>query len=395
MLLHTKLSMAECLDRIRQPFLRDPYTMDTANTIRMPKNQTGKEYGRNWAIIIESPGSNFQVQERTWNGADSEQYVPERSEIKETLKCRMTENPAGGTDIEYVGKSSLRKLLLLLPIPLAIGLAAAAIQDSYHISIAQIPALRILLFLALFGPGYYLSARLLALAPIQRIMNYTAKLLDAKEVFFGKSTASPGDFDQDKPSLLQQVLSAVTLKDGRLLRTSLSKKECLDRLSQPFLSNPDTTETTGIIKRPASIFSDQNGNTRSATIVRMNGNDFEVQRRTWRISNKEQYRYEDSKQIASINCCMQENSNGGLDIQCNNIESTAKLVIYVVAALVFSWLPGMFSLREISIPGMHIPVSSTFFMVALLFIYWKFFKVMPQYALYKYTTNLLDAEEVK
>lgn len=122
--------------------------------------------------------------------------------------------------------------------------------------------------------------------------------------------------------------------------TKLTIPECIERLSQPFLTDPDTTDTANIIKRPSKpqVRIERAGkgspSCKYVILIDLHGQDFEIVTRRCKSLGMGLYsKLKDSTVQCTISCSMQANNSGGTDIECKNIGSLNPSILK--AALIF------------------------------------------------------------
>jgi hypothetical protein len=111
-ILHTNMSMDECVKILSQPFLSDPDSADTDNIIKRPTvPQVQIDNSSKRAIVVNVEGNNFDVQERYWQLRGRKEFSIKDSRLRMSQKCSLNSNSTGGTDIKYDTKKPIGQII--------------------------------------------------------------------------------------------------------------------------------------------------------------------------------------------------------------------------------------------------------------------------------------------
>jgi hypothetical protein len=172
--------MAECLSRLKQPYLTDPYTKDTTNIIKLVENyDTDTTGSQNWVTVVNSSGNNFEVQQRTWKTENNEHYEIDISELELSFKCSLKENATGGTDIEGADLETLNNKMFVAFAPVFIMMFVMAMMGmllhirlhGFSLNVAYALYSATMLYTVFYGKK---------LLPQMSTVKFINKLLDAK-----------------------------------------------------------------------------------------------------------------------------------------------------------------------------------------------------------------------
>lgn len=185
MLLRSKLSTTECINRLTQPYLSDPNIPDTSTTIKPKNKHTGTLGQMKWAILIKADAEGFEVQERTWLDKEYPQFHMEKSDVRASFNLLLRDNPSGGTDIEYKKIRSMKKILMMLPFPIIFGFLCIAVNNNpQYKHLMDLPGSTTFAGLMLFVPMIVIQWLSNSVIRLQKILDFTSKLLEAKEIMF-------------------------------------------------------------------------------------------------------------------------------------------------------------------------------------------------------------------
>ncbi len=393
MFLHTKLSSTECMQRLSQPYLSDPYAPNTAGTIKPKNKQMGKLGYRKWVILVNSCVNGYEVQERSWLESEQDEFQMEKSNVQASFRLSLKDNPSGGTDIEYKEVRSIKKILMAGFLPILLGFLFMAMRDNpQYRHLVEFPGSFSIMGMIMFIPMIVAQLFAQKVVALQNILSFTSKLLEAKEIMFYKDTQISHFMDQNKPTLQQQISSLIAEQLRNTLHTGKSVDECVRILSQPFLSDPDSADTENIIKRPTipQVYYDERS--KRATVVNVNGNDFEVQSRYWSIYGKKEFPIADSKVAFSQKCSLSVNPNGGTDIKYDQTKIIRQILTSAAVLILFlmfrsTIVPIQNSQHNVIFLYIHLMGPMLLF-ILLAFLVAKFYYIKK---LIKFVADLLDA----
>ncbi len=186
MILHTNLTIPECIERLTQPFLSDPDTADTANIIKRPSlPQTGEYYTQaleiyGWAIFITSRGDDFEIEMRGCSSPGICGKVKD-SAVSHSVSCTMKENSSGGTDIECKKIGSFYTPIIIGVVAFSLLFLSFCSPELLHMSydMETLMLWLIALFLVVSIVSAYKAVRIFR---SEKLIDFAAELLDAREI---------------------------------------------------------------------------------------------------------------------------------------------------------------------------------------------------------------------
>ncbi len=186
MILHTNLTIPECIERLTQPFLSDPDTADTANIIKRPSlPQTGEYYTKTleiygWAIYITSSGHDFKIEMRGCSSPGICGKVKD-SRVSDSVSCSMKENSSGGTDIDCKKIGSLLTHIIIGAWAFSLLLLSYYSPGLLHMSYDMETLIHWLIapFFVVSIVSAYKAVRIFR---SEKLIDFAADLLDAREI---------------------------------------------------------------------------------------------------------------------------------------------------------------------------------------------------------------------
>ncbi len=185
LILHTNLTIPECIERLTQPFLSDPDTADTANIIKRPSlPQTGEYYTKlwqpfKWAIFITSSGDNFEI--KMLGCSRTELYGKDQDPgVSYSVSCSMKANSSGGTDIECKKVGQLHMPIIIGAFANTLCLLSGSLPILIHMSY-DMKMLMHRLIAPFFGVTMFSIFKIVHIVRCMKLINFAADLLDARE----------------------------------------------------------------------------------------------------------------------------------------------------------------------------------------------------------------------